>query len=194
MSRKLLIVLFVALISFTLAAQIRDSSSSSDTLVIRVFRKDGKIKWEDIHGKEQLMAVNYWYYKKEYYGFRQVNKKPTSENLQLITEYYPNGKLKLTGTTLKGKMHGTVKSYYENGNPQCICHLVNGKPDSIQIQHFDNGQIWTERLYHKGKLWEVFSNFNMQGVAMNKGTLREGNGTLLLYDESAKLIAEENYS
>ncbi len=74
-----------------------------------------------------------------------------------------------------------------------MCNYKNGNQESIQIRHFENGQVWTNLLYMNGKLWEVYSNFNKNGNEMNKGTLRGGNGTLLLYDENGKLLEEESY-
>lgn len=50
-----------------------------------------------------------------------------------------------------------------------------------------NGQIWTIREIKRGQIWTVFVNYNSSGVEMEKGTLKNGNGTLYLYDEKGKL-------
>jgi antitoxin component YwqK of YwqJK toxin-antitoxin module len=41
--------------------------------------------------------------------------------------------------------------------------------------------------YKNGKSWKVISNFDNKGNKRNPGTLNNGNGTLILYNEDGSI-------
>lgn len=91
--------------------------------------------------------------------------------------------------------------YYANGIIQSISNYSDGKLDGDYKYFHDNGQLWTERVFLNGKLMEVKSNFNREGEPLFPGTIKNGNGTVVLYDEQGNLIktilyenGEEKYS
>jgi len=191
--------------------------SEVDTMTIRTFGKDGKIKWEDSYLQGKLISVKYWYYNKDVYGYLIKDKGKLKPRKTYRKEFYSDGKLRIEATEINNKKDGAYKTYFQNGFPQCNCNYKYGKADSIQIKHFengqislicnykngkedgktiyyfDNGQIWSERIYNDGKPWEVLTNFDINGNVMEKGTLKDGNGTLFIYDENGKLTDIEYY-
>jgi hypothetical protein len=55
---------------------------------------------------------------------------------------------------------------------------------------YDNGNVWTERIYKNGLLMEVLFNKSIDGSNQEKGTIKKGNGTMLIYDKSSNLVGE----
>jgi len=170
----------------------QDTLYNGDTMVIRQF-KNTKVKLEDYYIKGELMAFKLWWYNKKGYGYSFNDLRKLKPKIDYRKEFYLDGTLKIEGYFISGKKHGKYRTYYANGNQQCDCHFSNGKEDSLQTIHFENGQIWTQRIYKNGTIWEVLSNFNQQGTPMEKGTLKDGTGTLYLYDENAILLKIEYY-
>ena len=214
---KLAFFIGIIFFSFSLYSQpVQDTLSHSDTLVVRSYNKNGKVKWERIYLNGIFVAFKKWYYNNEVYGYRIENYADQPKIIRQ-TEYFADGKLRIEGQLVKGKKHGVYKTFYQNGNSQCICNYKSGKQDSLQLVHFENGnvqvasnykngklhgtstyyfenaQLWTERIYHDGKLWNVVSLYDNKGQPVEKGTLTDGNGTLVIYNETGNRIAEEYY-
>lgn len=53
--------------------------------------------------------------------------------------------------------------------------------------NYDNGNIWSERIYKDGVPWTVMSNYDSTGNPQEKGTLRDGDGSLYIYSNEGKL-------
>ena len=64
---------------------------------------------------------------------------------------------------------GQIEVFYENGNPKVTL------------------------FYKNGSLMEVNSYFDKDGNKLDKGTLKNGNGTLKEYDENGKLLNTKIY-
>jgi hypothetical protein len=94
----------------------------------------------------------------------------------------------MIGDTTGAKFAMIVPSSY-------IKELIAEAPEFtglVQIFH-DNGIIWTERLCKDGKLWEVIFNNNTKGKPVDKGTLKNGNGTIKIYNENDELVEINEY-
>lgn len=85
------------------------------------------------------------------------------------------------------------KSFYENGKIKTISHYKNGMYDGMMLFFHQNGKLWSERLYKNGIPYTVISNFNVDGIPVEKGTLKEGNGTLYIYSHAGSLLRIEQY-
>ena len=200
-----------------------DTVYSRDTMTVRSFRKDGKIRQEDRYVTGKLVSEKKWYYSpkwhrnNEVFGYYLTDKTRPEPQMVFIKEFFINGNLRIEGTTLKGKKHGKYKTYYQNGQIQCDCNYRFGLQDSTQVNHFDNGQVmvvfnyhdgnedgktvyyfdngqvWSERMYVRGKLWNVLSSFDKKGSPLDKGTIKDGNGTFYIYDENGRLSETEYY-
>jgi antitoxin component YwqK of YwqJK toxin-antitoxin module len=189
-SSLLLLACFLPLL--VIGQRHKDTLYSGDTMVVRQF-KNTQMQVEDYYIKGEFSAFKLWWYNKTGFGYSLIDLRNTKPKIEYRKEFYLDGQLKIEGYFIKRKKHGKYRTYYANGNNQCDCNFSDDKEDSLQTIHFDNGQIWTQRLYKNGKPWEVLSNFNKQGAALEKGTLKDGNGTLNLYDENAVLNKIEYY-
>ncbi|NRT16609.1 antitoxin component YwqK of YwqJK toxin-antitoxin module [Flavobacterium sp. 28A] len=71
---------------------------------------------------------------------------------------------------------------------QGIGTLDEGKRIGVWTWYFENGQLQTERRWNNGKLIEIMSCYDGKGTVLDKGTLVNGTGTMLLYDSNGKLL------
>lgn len=85
------------------------------------------------------------------------------------------------------------KSFYENGKIRTISHYKNSKYEGLMIFYHQNGKLWSERIYKNGISYSVLSNYNSDGTPVEKGTLKEGNGTLYIYSPNGSLLRIEQY-
>lgn len=118
----------------------------------------------------------------------------SGQKYKYFKEYFESGKLKATGFYLNGEQpFGTWTNFYENGKIESIANYTNGKLDGNYTYFHDNGQLWTERIYKDGDLLEVISNFNKHGKKNNPGTIKNGTGTVNIYDADGKLTETNDY-
>jgi len=110
--------------------------------------------------------------------------------------YHSNGRLRQEGNFKNGKIDGLWKFYHENGILYGIGNANYGDFEGNWNWYFQNGQIHTVRNYEKGKLISVDFTKNFRGQNIEKGTLVNGNGTLIIYEtETLKdsIISVLNY-
>lgn len=91
-------------------------------------------------------------------------EKYENENVVELQEYYKNGKLK------------HITKYHKNGE------------FAGMSEYYKNGQLKAVAKYHNGRLTDIISYFDNRGNKLNKGTIKNGNGTVNNYDETGKLI------
>ncbi len=82
---------------------------------------------------------------------------------------------------------GTWKTFYENGKVESIANFARDTLNGDFKYLYDNGQLWTEEVYKHGNLMEVICNYNNKGKRNDPGTLKNGNGTVNIFDENGKL-------
>lgn len=111
----------------------------------------------------------------------------------LHTTYYPNGKPQQQVTLVNGQPNGLAKSWYETGVITDEVNLLNGQYDGIRLYYYPNGKLWIEQLYKEGKSWTVIANYDANGKNRNPGTLNNGNGTLILYNDDGTVRETVNY-
>ncbi|HET6992104.1 MAG TPA: toxin-antitoxin system YwqK family antitoxin, partial [Bacteroidia bacterium] len=102
--------------------------------------------------------------------------------------YYPSGKLKMEYTYVNDTIEGTYKTYFENGTLREQKEVYHGLNDGTYIRYHSNGKIWTTRTYVDGLTWSVEVNNDMNGNPRDIGTIKDGNGTMIRYDENEKVI------
>lgn len=123
------------------------------------------------------------YYPNGQLQIKYTDKYLNGDKIKLYQSFFESGQLKQTGSYVNGNVKdGEWISYYENGKTESV---ENYKNDLIEgnYQYFhDNGQLWTERIYKQGKLWNVISNFSRGGKRLDKGTIKDGNGTVRIYN------------
>ncbi|HYG38313.1 MAG TPA: hypothetical protein VD908_06835 [Cytophagales bacterium] len=116
------------------------------------------------------------------------------EKFKYFNEFFESGQLKATGFYINGESQsGIWTNYYENGKTESIANYANGKLNGSFKYFHDNRQLWTERIYKDGKLIEVLSNYNRKGKKNNPGTIKNGTGTLNIYDADGNLTEAIDY-
>lgn len=103
------------------------------------------------------------------------------------------------GQRIVGLVHGTIS---EQGSGLTAIVPAKFIKETIEIApgfngkyifKYDNGHIWSERIYRNGIPWTVEFNNKIDGSPQEKGTLKNGNGTLFIYNEKGTLIAIKYY-
>jgi antitoxin component YwqK of YwqJK toxin-antitoxin module len=134
-----------------------------------------------------------------YYPNGQLQIKYTDtiikgQKLKYFKEYFESGQLKGTGFYLNGEqLFGIRMNFYENGKTESIANYADGKLNGNYKYFHDNEQLWTERIYKGGYLLEVNSNYNRKGKRNNPGTIKNGTGTVNIYDTDGKLTKTKDY-
>lgn len=89
---------------------------------------------------------------------------------------------------------------YEDGVIKLKSEHRNGSRDGITTWYYDNGQIEQSALYKYdekskpyGLRWEIISSYSKDGKPRNKGTLKNGEGTWISYDEKGNISAVTKY-
>lgn len=128
------------------------------------------------------------------------------EKTGLTKWYNENGEVYKEGTYFQGKLEGVLTHYYNDGTYTKI-NLVEGKKegktthyfksDSIkgvqdysgdklngdELWYYENGQLRYHKYHEDGKLMELIATYDKEGKEVDKGTLKDGNGTRFCYKE-----------
>jgi antitoxin component YwqK of YwqJK toxin-antitoxin module len=75
----------------------------------------------------------------------------------------------------------TSVTHYDDGMIYMESEMKNSLRDGITKFFYRNGNLWTEWVYKDNRPFTVLSNYDPKGNKLEKGTLKEGNGTLYLY-------------
>lgn len=86
------------------------------------------------------------------------------------------------------------KFFYENGKIKRITHYKDGKSHGMMLFYHQNGRLWSERIYRNEIPFTVVSNYNSYGNPVEKGTLKDGNGTSYIYHSNRSLLKIEEYN
>ena len=105
----------------------------------------------------------------------------------LHREFYKNGKVKAEIPLDNDTISGTGKKYYEDGTIQEIAEFRAGAFDGTRKYFYPNGQLWIEQAYKNGKSWKVVANYTANGQKRDAGTLKDGNGTIIFYNEDGSV-------
>lgn len=101
--------------------------------------------------------------------------------------FHPNGKIARTITIRNAIRNGMARGFYEDGKVMEEVHFEDDKFHGTRKYFYPNGQLWIEQVYNKGLSWTVISNFNAKGERRDAGSLREGNGTIIYYNEDGSV-------
>jgi len=131
----------------------------------------------------------------EYYENETIKKIYFFQNNGQITgnwnEYYNNGKLKKFRDTITGEW----REYYENGNiKNSGIFPLNGLPTGEWIYYHNNGKLYQTQILSDGLRMEIVNCFDGNGKILDKGTLKNGNGTIKRYNIDGKLIETLKFS
>jgi MORN repeat variant. len=90
-------------------------------------------------------------------------------------------------------------TYHKNGKIEYTTQNKNGCRYGETFWFFDNGQLEQKAIYkyqvgnESGLRWEILEVFDINGNPLDKGTLKEGNGTWKSYDKNGNLTSTSIY-
>lgn len=191
---------------------VRYDKATSDTVPSGEYKKyyfsNNQLKAEgtEVNGKRE----GSW---KFYYENGQLMQKDFYKNGKAEGDevsYHPNGKFLGTvvyknGNVIRikdffdntGKITnyngtGYVVFYHTNGALNSKIYYKNGSRDGEATWYHPNGQLDQKAIYKYsatdplGLRWEVISSYDKYGVEREKGTLKNGTGSWISYDENDK--------
>jgi antitoxin component YwqK of YwqJK toxin-antitoxin module len=109
------------------------------------------------------------------------------------TYLHPNGQLKLEHHFTNDTLNGDYRTYYPDGKVQERFTYLMGKEDGIYSYYYGNGQLWIEKEYNNGLLMNVTGSYDTMGNPRDKGTIKDGNGTVNYFTEEGKLYAVQTF-
>lgn len=118
------------------------------------------------------------------------------QNIRVL-KYHTNSKIAEAVFTTKGK-NGLKRQYatfFENENLSAVADLnEKGQRHGKFTFFYKNKKVIQTVLMENGKWMEVIECFDMNGNPIKKGTLKNGNGTILLYNvDTGKQTAVWNF-
>lgn len=110
-------------------------------------------------------------------------------------EFFPGGQLKISGDRIKSRDEGVRRTWYQNGNPQCICFYRNGKRDSVQLIHDSLGRLELRADYKAGKPHGRFTYYDSLGRVSQTEQYVDGKqeGLAVYYHPDGKIWSEIVY-
>jgi len=106
---------------------------------------------------------------------------------------FKKGKLSMEVMYVNGVPNGVAKNYYETGVVEELYNMKDGKQDGFRTYYYPNRKPWLESVFKDGKFWEVVANYDSKGNKRNAGTLKDGNGTIILYDDDTTIRETVTY-
>ena len=136
------------------------------------------------------VARDYWIDGKKIMDEREYFN---GRNKFIIRKYYETGSVKQETMIENGILNGPAKEFYEDGKIMEEVYFKNGEYDKTRKYYFPNGQLWIEQEYKNGLRWNVIANYDGKGNKRNAGTLKNGNGTVILYNEDGTVSETLTY-
>jgi antitoxin component YwqK of YwqJK toxin-antitoxin module len=155
------------------------------------FYPDGKVERTGNYVKGQVQDSVIVYYTDGNLFGRRFYKDGQKSGEQKY--FFRSGKLKYVVHYYDGFKEGHAEKYYENGK---IEEASDYKADSLQgayNYYYSNGQLWTERFYEKGHLLNVTKLYDKYGKELEKGSLKDGNGTINFYTQEGEIYLTQTY-
>ena len=112
-----------------------------------------------------------------------------------VPSIFNNGKFRLEGLVhgvITDQTGGKLAAIVPSKFIMETIKMFTGFNGIITIKYPNNNK-WSSRKYENGRLLEVFYNYTSDGKEQDKGSLKNGNGTLNYYDLMGKLISIETY-
>lgn len=107
--------------------------------------------------------------------------------------YSNTGKLKYESSFLNDKLDGSSKDYYEDGSIKRDAQFSMGVLNGTLRYYHPGGKLWIEQIFKNGKPWIIVANYDKEGKPREKGTLKDGNGSVYLYNDDGSIRVIETY-
>ncbi len=115
------------------------------------------------------------------------------KNKYVLKDYSRDGKVLEETTFVNEIPNGPAKKFYPNGILMDEVILLNGVPDGPRKYYYPSGKLWVESEMKNGKPWTVYANYTEAGKKRNPGTLKDGNGTMIFYNNDGGIRETVTY-
>lgn len=120
-------------------------------------------------------------------GSISQEKEMLLNGISIEREFYSTGTIMSEINFLRGKPHGTGKKFYKNGHLEDSVTFSYGEIEGNRYYYHYNGKLWIVEKFFAGRPWEIIANYDARGNKRDGGTLKEGTGTLIFYNEDDKV-------
>lgn len=80
-------------------------------------------------------------------------------------------------------LNGKVKTYYPKGGIEYEDFYIDGKMTGTARYYYPSGRLNMELEFRNDKPWNIIGSYSPDGTKRNGGDLKNGNGTIIRYDE-----------
>ena len=108
-------------------------------------------------------------------------------------DYFENGKVEDETTYTNDIPNGLTKEYYSTGILKREVVLENGIQNGMFKYYYPSGKIWIEEEMKNGLTWSVIANYMQNGKIRNAGTLKDGDGTIIFYNDDGSIRETATY-
>lgn len=115
-----------------------------------------------------------------------------SDGSKSYKAYYPGGSLYEEGRLINDKQEGVWNQYYEDGALGIVKNFTNGVINGEFKQLYPNGNVKLRLDFLNGRIWNVIEMRDINGNSLDSGSLKNGNGTLISYDDNGNLQQVQN--
>ncbi len=119
----------------------------------------------------------------------------STNNGEMVREYYPGGQLKSETPYASGSIHGAVVTYYENGNPMKREEYRAGVKDGASREFYEDGTLKNHETYQGNRqIGECYTNYP-NGTRMMEGHCEDGKktGRWTLFHQNGNKYMEGEY-
>lgn len=135
-------------------------------------------EWKTYHSNGQLIEIG---------NYKEDEK--TGE-----WKYYDKeGNLIAIGKYVNDEKVDVWKSFYESGKLKAIVNYLDGKKNGEWKEYHSNGKLSLHLLMKNDKFYEIINIYDSNGKSIEKGSLKNGNGTVYIYDADANLLKVYNF-
>lgn len=121
-------------------------------------------------------------------------KEHLDGNRDYIERYFfTNNKIKEEKHWVDNKLNGITMFFSEDGSIKKEESFKDHKLDGLCRYFYPGGKLSQEIIYKEGKEWTIISSYTPDGKPREKGTLKDGNGTLYKYKEDGSFLVQVNY-
>jgi antitoxin component YwqK of YwqJK toxin-antitoxin module len=134
---------------------------------------------------------------KKFYEDGQLQAEGEMEFGQLsgpYKEYYPDGKLHREGRYVRNQEEGLWNEYSEEGKLLSACNYIEGRRNGKSTYYHLSGKDWRQEIWVEDALMNISYVYDRDGHTLTPGTLKDGNGSVIEYDEQDHRLREVQYS
>jgi antitoxin component YwqK of YwqJK toxin-antitoxin module len=165
---------------YKLAEQLYESNKLNG--LSKTFDLSGRLIMQNNFAKDSLNGLSLFYYPDGITVWKEVLYNMGSQNF-IERIFDKMGNLRSVTPNKNNVPNGQGRQYYPNGNLMDEVFLIDDVPNGIRTYYYPNGTKWFEQELKNGMPWNAISNFSSTGQLRDPGTLKDGNGTLIYYNE-----------